>query len=274
MTPPAAAAAPRTRSRAQPRRTPPRRVSGPVRGRAAARPAPPRLAVRLGGAVHGIAEHRLLERVIRGRAWIAIVGIGLIGIVFMQVSMLRMNAGIGRAVERSSLLERQNSAMRASISELSSGDRVAAEAAKLGYVLPPGGSVRFLDASSADAARAASSIRPPGEMLPLIGAETTEDPAAATLPETGMTADPALAAAPADPGAATTTTTTESTPPPAETADPATPTTTTPAATAEPASPTTASAGTTAPSTASTGATAPSTATTAAATGAAVAPEG
>lgn len=231
MTPPAAAAesrsprtgAPRTRTR---RATPPpRRVSGPARGRAATTvSAPPPLALRLGGAVHGLAEHRLLDRVIRGHAWIAILGIGLIGIVFMQVSMLRMNAGIGEAVQKAGTLERENAATRATISELSSGDRIEAEAAKLGLVLPSG-TPRFLDARGFDARRALTSIRRPGEI---------EVASLAAAPELATTT-PTLAAtgvAPSTaPSTATTTATTE--PAPAGTTAPPTTTSTTndPAAT-------------------------------------------
>lgn len=228
MTPPAAAAtAPRTRTR---RTTPPpRRVSGPVRGRAAAGTvaAPPPLALRLGGAVHTIAEHHLLDRLVRGRAWIAILAVGLMGIVFMQVSMLRMNAGIGAAVERSSTLDRQNSGLRASISELSSGDRIAAEASKLGLVLPPG-TPRFLDARDADAAKAVKSMTPPGEGIMPSAVEATMVAAVPTVPvlaDTGVAPDPTtatLAEAPVtttDPAATTTTTTT--TDPAAATGDPA-----------------------------------------------------
>jgi hypothetical protein len=200
MTPPAAAAAPRTRTR---RPAPPaRRVSGPARtpssrartAAAAAVASPAPLALRLGGAVHGLAEHRLLERIIRGRAWIGILAVGLIGIVFMQVSMLRMNAGIGQAVERSSVLERQNSATRAAISELSSGDRIGAEAQRLGLVVPAG-TPRFLDARGADAHRALTSMTAPGEGIVPSAASEAVDPAAATpaLGQSGVA--PATAAA-------------------------------------------------------------------------------
>lgn len=213
MTPPAAAAAPRTRTRTRRPAPPPRRVSGPVRGRGAtAVAAPPPLALRLGGAVHGIAEHHLLDRLVRGRAWIAILAVGLMGIVFMQVSMLRMNAGIGAAVERASVLDRQNSALRAAISELSSGDRIAAEAGKLGLILPPV-TPRFLDARDADAATAVRSMTPPGEGIMPSTAETVVVLAASSVPvmdQTGVAPDPAAAvvaeepAMPVEPAATTT----------------------------------------------------------------------
>ncbi len=224
MTPPAAAAAPRTRTR--PSSAPPRRVSGPVRGRStgATVAGPPPLALRLGGAVHGLAEHHVLDRLIRGRAWIGILAVGLIGIVFMQVSMLRLNAGIGAAVEKTSTLERQNSALRASISELNAGERIATEALQLGLVLPSG-TPRFLNAEGVVASRAAAFIVSPGEGI-IPSATTTDtplvDPATSTTPvlgQSGVTATPEDATTPATaaPGNAAATTD------PSATSEPTTP---------------------------------------------------
>ena len=51
-----------------------------------------------GAAVRALPDHRLLDTLLRSRAWIWLLGIALGGIVFMQVSLLGMNAGIGRAV--------------------------------------------------------------------------------------------------------------------------------------------------------------------------------
>lgn len=222
MTPPAAAAVPRTRTkRATP---PPRRVSGPARGkqRATTVVSPPPLALRLGGAVHGLAEHHYLDRLVRGRAWIAILAVGLMGIVFMQVSMLRLNAGIGAAVEKTSALERQNSATRAAISELSSGDRIAAEASRIGLILPPG-TPRFLTARGIDAQKVAASITAPGEgiipSLASVSTTTTISPTTPVLDQTSI-APTAQDTATAETAAPATTAT-----------DPATTTTTDPAAT-------------------------------------------
>jgi hypothetical protein len=213
MTPPAAATAP---ARTRTRRTPPpaRRTSGAVRPRAAAHPgvaSPPPLALRLGGAVSGLAEHRLLERIIRGRAWIAIVGIGLIGIVFMQVSMLRMNAGIGRAVDTASQLERQNAALRATISEQSSGDHIEAAAARMGLILPTA-TPRFLDARGFDPTRAARSITQPGAFTTGEDASSTGtgDVTAAALAPTGVAPSPDAAATPPASATATATPSTSS----------------------------------------------------------------
>jgi hypothetical protein len=200
MTPPPASAAAhaRTRSRRAPASRIPRRVSGPVRPRAVTtaggavalpRPfgAPPpwrrglrRLAT--------LPDHRLLDRLLNGSAWIVIVGTALIGIVFMQVSLLKLNAGIGNAVERAATLDRQNSELRAAVSELGSNDRIQAEAQRLGLVVPPAGSVTFLgrdgkrvggDAPIALATNTAASDQPAGT-----GAGATAATAAppATLP--------------------------------------------------------------------------------------------
>jgi len=153
--PPATAAATRTRpsTRRGPAPRVPRRVSGHVRPRAVTSggavalprpigaPNPWRRRLRRAGE---LADHRLVERILTGRAWIAIVGCALIGIVFMQVSLLKLNAGIGASVERASTLDRQNAELRAIVSELGSNDRIQAEAQRLGLVAPPPGSVTFL----------------------------------------------------------------------------------------------------------------------------------
>src|SRR5690242_1610480 len=89
----------------------PRRVSGPARG---LRVAPPtRARTRTGSfeRVRALPDHRLVDGLLRSRAWIVIVGVLLGGIVAMQVSLLKLNSGISRAVEASSTLERQDANM-------------------------------------------------------------------------------------------------------------------------------------------------------------------
>ena len=102
----------------------PRRVSGPARRprvatRAARRwPArPPRLAPRC-------PTRRLLDRLIRGRAWVAVVAVVLIGIVAMQVRMLELNAGIGRAVEGPRRSSTRTPGCACEVSRLRSGERI------------------------------------------------------------------------------------------------------------------------------------------------------
>jgi cell division protein FtsL len=131
-----------------------------------------------------IGDARLLDRIVRGRAWIALLAIGLMGIVFMQVSLLKLNAGISRAVTAADTLERQNSSLRTDISNLDSGERIQDVAARLGMTIPAAGDVHYLDGRQADAARAAASITPP-------------DPVATTAPQQQVAAAPQQQAAPA-----------------------------------------------------------------------------
>ena len=145
---------------------PPRRVSGPsVRGGAVALPAPPRRGTT--GVFERVArlpDHRMVDRLLRGRAWIWVVGILLGGIVAMQVSLLKLNAGISRAVEASATLQRQNSDLEATIARLSSGERIRAQAEAEGMIMPPAGQVGYLRTRPGiDVARAAARMQPPSD---------------------------------------------------------------------------------------------------------------
>jgi hypothetical protein len=227
MTPPAATTTPHdahpTRRRRPPQR-PPRRVSGPAGGRRArsasaggggvhpgvagiprrggAAVAAPPLAVRLGRAAARIGDARFLDRLVRGRAWIALIAAGLMGIVFVQVSMLRLNAGISRAIATADALQRQNSALRGDISRLDSGERIGDTARALGMAMPPAGSVHYVDARKANGAAAARAIRPPKASPPTSTASTT----AAVAPVVTASAPVAATATPTTTSAAATTT--------------------------------------------------------------------
>jgi cell division protein FtsL len=197
MTPPATAAANGHRSRTLRRGTAPRaprRVSGPTRppraalaggGAAVARPP---LGMRLGHRAMRIGDARVLDRLVRGRAWIAIVAAALIGIVFMQVSMLKLNAGVSRAVTAADTLERQNATLRADISKLGSGERVQDAAAKQGMVTPAAGDVHYLNAEGVSAARAAASIKAPNPVALAPATATTPSGTAAAATTSGATA--------------------------------------------------------------------------------------
>ena len=52
-------------------------AASPSVSRGGAMVAPRPLALRVAGVVHGVAEHRLLDRLVRGRMWIAILAVGL-----------------------------------------------------------------------------------------------------------------------------------------------------------------------------------------------------
>jgi hypothetical protein len=128
-------------------------VSGPARATDRARAAQP---------AQLAATHRLLHRLISGRAWIGLVAFALIGIVTMQLGLLELNGGIGRALEREALLQRENAALSIENSEMAAGDRVELRAAQIGMQLVPTGALRFLRARPGiDATRAAAALSSP-----------------------------------------------------------------------------------------------------------------
>jgi hypothetical protein len=257
MTPPVASAAgtrvlPRGRAAQLPRA--PRRVSGPAarprrgedaRTRRPAAATDPFIFRVLRG-TQQLADSRLLDRLIRGRLWIPLVAAGLMGIVFMQVSMLKLNAGIGRAVQSSSTLERQNAQLRADVSRLESGGRIVGAAHELGMVVPADGTTHYVTAAGRAQALDAARRMVPADQQALARAQ-----AATAQTATAQAATAAAAAvgttASAPPPAATTA---ASATPPA-----AAPPTATTAGTGAAAAPTTATAPATGASTApSTGA--------------------
>jgi hypothetical protein len=126
----------------------PRRVSGPARRAVEDRPARGRpdqyrgVAAALIAAVERLSRHRWLG----GRAWIAFVAFALIGIVTMQLGLLKLNAGIGRALEHEALLQRENAALSIENSELSSSGHILSLAARLGMAPVAAGAVHFLQA--------------------------------------------------------------------------------------------------------------------------------
>jgi hypothetical protein len=194
-----------------------RRVSGPVRpahglrgvggvpagalagGRALTRPRQRTSAFeRLGR----LPDHRVVDGLLRSRGWIVVIGVLLGGIVAMQVSLLKLNSGISRAVEASSTLERQNADMQANIARLSSGQRVSSNAAKENMVFPPAGDVRYLNVRpDRDAALAAKRMTAPSAAAQALMAAgghgaVTPSPTAATETTTPSTTTPTATTTP------------------------------------------------------------------------------
>jgi hypothetical protein len=139
----------------------PRRVSGPARSRAI----PARRREGIGPAIAlaavGLCEHRLLDRVVRGRAWIALVTFALLGIVTLQLGLLQLNGSIGRALQRKAQLLRENTALSIENSTLAADEHVMSGATQAGMVPVPINSLRFLDARNASTGRAAQVLRAP-----------------------------------------------------------------------------------------------------------------
>lgn len=142
----------------------PRRVSGPLVRRARAVPAPRHsgtLGMRALGVVRALPEHSLIDRLVRGRAWIPVLGVLLAGIVAMQVEVLKLGNNIGHWVQRSTTLQSQNESLQASVASLNDDQRIERLAAGMGMVMPAPTTIAFLSASGGDTSRAIASIHTP-----------------------------------------------------------------------------------------------------------------
>src|SRR5919201_1744906 len=134
----------RAPARGRPARRPlPRRASGPARG-ALALPLPARVLRAPFARAARARAGGVLDALLQGRAWIALVAILLVGIVFFNVDLLELNRGIARTTDKASRLNRENAALRLQVARLASSERIQAVAAKRGLELPAPGEVRYL----------------------------------------------------------------------------------------------------------------------------------
>jgi cell division protein FtsL len=230
--------------RAPPRHA--RRVSGPARPVARAVPAvalpEPRRRAQTSAfdRLLALPHSRFVDRLLRGRIAIWLIAIMLGGIVTMQVSLLKLNAGISHDVEAAGALERVNADLETEVAKLSSGERIQQAAAEEGMVPPPAGDVGYLRSRpGVDPSLAAHRMQAPSAEARDVMANGGHA-AAALVP-------PAIV----DPAAPTTTTTTVA--PAATTVAPAATATPVPAATAVPPAPTATPAPTVAPAATTTG---------------------
>jgi len=166
---PAPATAPSRRTTAPSRRRglssvrSPRRVSGPASGRRTTPAVPPRGLPRpLRALAHGIARvsrHPLIDRVISGRWSIALIAFALIGIVTLQLGLLKLNVGVGRSLEREQTLERENATLAIENAELTSPERIRQLATRLGMSSVSLTELRFLRAAHSPGAAAGAAAR-------------------------------------------------------------------------------------------------------------------
>src|SRR5437588_3506247 len=230
MTPPAMTSAGRGpsatghRRRVRPQGAParPRRASGPARGGGgtALAPAVHTHAARALALIKSLPDHSLLDRLVRGRAWIPLLGVMLAGIVTMQVEVLKLGTSVGRWMQRASTLQTKNDALQASVASLADDQRIERLAAGTGMVMPAPTAVSFLRAEESGAiSRALSNIHAPDPTgfitsLPVIAnpaSSGTQVTTTATIgPSSTGSASATSATAPTTTGAPTTTATTAS----------------------------------------------------------------
>jgi hypothetical protein len=120
------------------------------------------LAVRLAAFVRTLPDRALLDRIVRGRLWIPLLGVLLVGIVAMQVEVLKLNAGIGHAMVRTGQLQSQDQRLRDAVSQLSDDQRIMADAAQMGMSMPLPSTPKFLPGGQgSDLTRALANIHSP-----------------------------------------------------------------------------------------------------------------
>ena len=207
----------------------PRRVSGPVRStRTQSRPAlPHRLALGTAEFFRTLPDHRLVDRLVRGRAWIPVLGVLLAGIVATQVEVLKLGASMGRWMERSAALTSHNQSLQASVATLSDDQRIERLAARMGMVMPAPTAVTFLPRHPAGGARAAMSkihSPDPAQFLATLQAQAAAAAASSPPPPPATTTPSASGSTAGTVSATATGTTTAGAPTAAATPTGATPT--------------------------------------------------
>jgi cell division protein FtsL len=111
-----------------------------------------------------------LDRIVRGRAWIPLLGVSLVAIVGLRVEVLRLGSAVGSQVQQAAVLASGNSQLRAEISALSDNQRIESLAGQYGMRMPTPLDLHFLRGSSGrDAAAAIRNITPPSRSTFLSG---------------------------------------------------------------------------------------------------------
>ena len=143
----------RTKSNSVPMRTAPRRA--PLR-RSGAQLIP--IAVGTATAVRQLPDSSLIVRMTRGRAWIAVLGVLLVGIVALNVVTLSVSATQGHVERNIQALDQENPFLRGREAQVSSAVRVRHDAAALGLTAATAEGPASVDATPRDAAIAAQRL--------------------------------------------------------------------------------------------------------------------
>ncbi|HTQ67600.1 MAG TPA: hypothetical protein VMI13_02815 [Solirubrobacteraceae bacterium] len=116
-----------------------------------------------------LVRHPVVDRAIGGRWSIVVIAFALIGIVTLQLGLLKLNVGVGRSLERERTLERENATLGIENAELGSPERIRDLAARLGMTPVALTELRFLRAkhgfggSAGAASRLRAPVHPAGE---------------------------------------------------------------------------------------------------------------
>jgi hypothetical protein len=146
-----AVAAPARPQRAQPR---PKRAAG---GQLI-----PLAVGRTAGAVRHLPDSSLMVRMTRGRAWIGVLGVLLVGIVTLNVITLSFAASAGKIDQNAQALAQENSILRGLDARISGAARVRHDGGAQGLVMPSADQVLYLQASPRDVATAVQRLAAAG----------------------------------------------------------------------------------------------------------------
>ena len=131
----------------------------------------------------GVASGGLLARLFVGRRLIGVLAVALIGLVFVQVSLLKLNTQISADAEQSQILKRDNAEQRSVLARLDGAQRVTGAAGNLGLVMPAPDAVCYLKAGDAMACSVSGAVA--GE-----AADPSTDLGGATTDSTTLESDP------------------------------------------------------------------------------------
>jgi hypothetical protein len=120
------------------------------------------VAVRTATAVRELPDSSLVMRLTRGRAWIAVLGALLAGIVALNVATLSFAASQGKIEEQIMTLEEENSMLGSREAKHFSTARVRHQASTLGLAMPNTEEPRVIELRPDDVATAASRLAAAG----------------------------------------------------------------------------------------------------------------
>lgn len=109
-------------------------------------------------AVTQLPESGLIHRLTRGRAWIGLLGVLLVGIVVLNVLTLSFAASSGKIDAKNTELGKENSMLQSRVAQKYGQARLRSEAAALGLKMPTDVVPQMIDVHKGDVAEAASRL--------------------------------------------------------------------------------------------------------------------
>jgi hypothetical protein len=152
-------------ARRAPARKAPARQPAPARRKAPTRRPGGQLipiAVGTATAVRNLPDSSLMVRMTRGRAWIAVLGVLLVGIVALNVVTLSLAANAGPIDQNIQALDEENSILRGRDAQKSGAGRIRHDAAELGLSAAAVDLVGSIQASPRDVETAARRLAAAG----------------------------------------------------------------------------------------------------------------